>query len=256
MKVTPNRLLAVVLCLAGVASLFLVAASNPVAVRNVSSQFAQIVQVQIEVLRNWQQHGRLNRDLAYGSHGRDIVLLQKMLAQDATNYPAKRVTGHYGELTQKAVSGFQRDNGLPVSGVLDTTTRTRLNDIFFSELCPQPRVIYPDMLYKKMSRESFLPADYVPPGLEDISKTVPTAGVMCVREDVVPYLAQMFTDARNAGVDLRVSSAFRRPEVQQYLYDLQVRKDGAYAAREIARPGLSEHQLGGTVDLTYPSLLL
>lgn len=243
------------LCFAcGVVILLIATTSDPVAVRNARSQFAQIFQIQIEVLRNWQQHGRLSRDLAYGSRGGDIVLLQKMLAQDATNYPAKRITGHYGELTQKAVRGFQSDNGLPATGVVDAATRAKLNDIFFSELCPQPRVIYPDMLYKKMSGTYSLPPDYVPPGLEDISKKVRSAGVICLRGDVVPYLAQLFADAHNAGVDLMVSSGFRRPEVQKYLYELRARADGELAAREIARPGLSEHQLGGTVDLTDASV--
>ncbi|OGG56792.1 hypothetical protein A3D71_01105 [Candidatus Kaiserbacteria bacterium RIFCSPHIGHO2_02_FULL_55_20] len=253
-RLSQQRLIAGLCFICGSLLLLIATTSDPIAIRNVRSQFAQIVQIQIEVLRNWQQHGRLNRDLAYGSRGSDIVLLQKMLAQDATNYPSKRVTGRYGELTQKAVRGFQADYGLPVTGMVDDATRAKLNDIFFSELCPQPRTIYPDMLYKKMSGESFLPPDYVPPGLEDISKKVPTAGVMCLREDVVPYLVQMFTDARNAGVDLMVSSGFRRPEIQKYLYELRVRTDGELASREIARPGLSEHQLGGTVDLTDASI--
>ncbi|MDO8575836.1 MAG: M15 family metallopeptidase, partial [bacterium] len=45
-----------------------------------------------------------------------------------------------------------------------------------------------------------------------------------------------------------------KPEIQQYIYDVAVQAEGAAALREIARPGLSEHQLGSTVDLTDASI--
>src|SRR3989338_571984 len=63
-----------------------------------------------------------------------------------------------------------------------------------------------------------------------------------------------FADAERDGVLFMVNSGYRKPEIQKYIYDVAVQAEGAAALREIARPGLSEHQLGSTVDLTDASI--
>lgn len=218
------------------------------------SQLSQIITIETELLRKWQQNGSLKNNLAYNSDGSDIVLLQRMLAQDSVAYPEKRITGYYGDLTLSAVKNFQREYGLTESGAVDTVTRKKLNEIFFSHLCPEPVVVYPDFLMKKVKTNTPVPSDYVSPLLQDISTKVKTVGISCLRSDVLPNIVQMFADAKIDGVELMITSAYRKPEIQKYLYDFWIQTDGDKAINEIAEPGLSEHQLGTTIDLTDSSI--
>lgn len=57
------------------------------------------------------------RTLAYGSKGETVTSLQQRLTE--LGYYTFRITGNYQERTQKAVSDFQADNGLPVTGKAD-----------------------------------------------------------------------------------------------------------------------------------------
>ena len=54
------------------------------------------------------------KTLSYGATGDDVTALQKRLTE--LFYYTFRITGNYQERTQKAVSDFQADNGLPVTG--------------------------------------------------------------------------------------------------------------------------------------------
>ena len=219
-----------------------------------SSQLAQIIASETGVLRKWQQGGSLRHSLGYGSSGREVALLQGMLAQDPGIYPERKVTGRYGDLTARAVVRFQGEYGIPQTGIIDNTTQNMLNDIFLGLLCPKSPAIYPEYLMKKVSVESPLPPDYVPPSLLNIADMVRTSGVICLRADIAPHLVQMFADAERDGVLFMVNSGYRKPEIQKYLYDFWVQTEGDEATREIAKPGLSEHQLGSTVDLTDASI--
>ena len=219
-----------------------------------SSQLAQIIASETGLLRKWQQSGSLRHSLGYGSRGSEVALLQGMLAQDPGIYPERKVTGRYGDLTARAVVRFQGEYGIPQTGIIDNTTQNMLNDIFLGLLCPKSPAIYPEFLMKKVSAMSPLPPDYVPPSLLNVAGTVRTSGVICLRADVAPHLVRLFADAERDGVLFMVNSGYRKPEIQKYIYDVAVQAEGAAALREIARPGLSEHQLGSTVDLTDASI--
>lgn len=219
-----------------------------------NSQLAQIIAIETDLLRKWQRNGSLKNNLAYNSEGSDVVLLQRMLSQDSVAYPEKKITGYYGDLTRSAVESFQREYGLVESGVVDTATRNKLNQIFLSHLCPEPVAIYPEFLMRKILRSSPLPSDYAPPSLKDVSGKVQSVGIACLRSDVIPRVLQMFADARGDGVELMITSAYRKPEIQKYLYDFWIRVEGVKAINGIAEPGLSEHQLGTTIDLTDSSI--
>ena len=80
-------------------------------------------------------------------------------------------------------------------------------------------------------------------------------------------LKQMLSDCENAGHDIMIVSAYRTWEDQEYLYDRKVKyyldlewepeAARTEAAKSVAVPGTSEHQLGLAVDildLTYPYL--
>lgn len=99
-----------------------------------------------------------------------------------------------------------------------------------------------------------MPEDYIPPFLENISDKVKTIGIICLRKDVSSYLIKMFKDAEKDGIYLAVTSGYRKPEIQKYLYDFWLSLEGEKSLDEIALPGKSEHQLGTTVDLTDASI--
>ncbi|MBI4132956.1 MAG: peptidoglycan-binding protein, partial [Candidatus Sungbacteria bacterium] len=68
--------------------------------------------------------------LRVGSRGADVRVLQQLLAQDPTLYPERKVTGYYATNTRAAIRRFQERYGLPVTGSVDTATRTKLNEVF------------------------------------------------------------------------------------------------------------------------------
>lgn len=72
------------------------------------------------------------RDLAYGSKGDDVKMLQQAL-QSLGMFPISEVlapTGNYLGLTQKCVEIFQQAFFIPVTGKVDQATREQLNKIF------------------------------------------------------------------------------------------------------------------------------
>ena len=219
-----------------------------------NNQLAQIIAVETELLKQWQQSQGLKNTLAYNSTGPDVYLLQRMLSQDSNIYPERKITGYYGNLTRDAVLRFQGEYNLPQTGIVDTATKNKLNEIFLKFLCPEQTTIYPEFFLRKINRQSPLPIDYTPPSLQDISTKVKTIGIVCAREEVIPSLTAMFKAAERDGVYLGITSGYRKPEIQKYLYDFWFKVMGSSAFDEIAEPGASEHQLGTTFDFTDASI--
>jgi hypothetical protein len=71
-------------------------------------------------------------------------------------------------------------------------------------------------------------------------------------------VGQMLQDAQRQGVNLRITSAYRSPEVQARLWENALAKYGsAEAARKwVAPPGKSQHNMGTAVDFAGPGGLL
>jgi LAS superfamily LD-carboxypeptidase LdcB len=217
-------------------------------------QMAQIIAVDVPVLKMWQESEGLQDTLVNGSSGGQVRLLQHMLSQDLSIYPEASITGYFGPLTKEAVSRFQMMYDLPVTGVINDNTRRKLNEVFFEHLCPKAPEDTPDRMLTQITHDYPLEEDYVPQGLINITGRVPTQGIVCLRADVLPYLKEMFLAARKENIALSVTSGFRKPAIQQHLFDYWIDLEGPDAVREIARPGVSEHQLGTVVDLTDSSI--
>lgn len=115
--------------------------------------------------------------------------------------------------------------------------------------------IDPELL-KKYSKVFFLSENYNPPKLEDIKEEYKiTAGKdLQILEEVEPFLHDMLKDANDAGVNLRVISAFRSFETQMQLKSNYVTTYGSGANQFSADQGYSEHQLGTTVDFGTPEV--
>jgi D-alanyl-D-alanine carboxypeptidase len=112
----------------------------------------------------------------------------------------------------------------------------------------------PDLLTPVNERRGqALPSGYEPPDLTAIPQQwmIPGRTGERLRAEALVALLEMFEAAREEGHDIRVLSAYRSYATQERVFAARVQRRGeAAAARFVARPGYSEHQLGTTVDLT------
>lgn len=107
-------------------------------------------------------------------------------------------------------------------------------------------------LLQKYSKVYFLNENYRPVRLTQI----PTKYVLPGKKDQYfhsqawKYLKEMFDDAEDDGVSLRVISAYRSFDEQSELKGVYTQQYGSGANTFSADQGYSEHQLGTTLDLT------
>lgn len=97
------------------------------------------------------------------------------------------------------------------------------------------------------------PSDYSPTDLvvPRVALGLPASGgFMSLRRPAAVALEQMATAAIKDGAHLMIASGYRSYRSQVVVYDSEVHGYGqAYADRDSARPGHSEHQTGLAVDL-------
>ena len=218
---------------------------------------AQITKIEIEAIKTQRWANRLKQTVFPNMTGPSVILLQQILAQDKNIYPEKKITGYYGNTTRAAVEKFQEIHSIQKTGKIDEATKNKINKVLSIHLCPEQKSIYPDFSLKKITEQTTsLPANYIPPMLENIASEVKTSGTVCLRTDIIPSVKQMFQKAKKDGVHLAISSGYREYEVQQYLYRYwrAKYKDRSIPEDNIAEPGKSEHQLGTTINITDASI--
>lgn len=112
-------------------------------------------------------------------------------------------------------------------------------------------------LLQKYSKVYFLNEHYVPPKVRAIDEDfVKNSDGMpeYVHASVEPYLEDMLDDAKDDGVDLLVTSAYRSFDEQKGLKSAYSVSYGSGANAFSADQGYSEHQLGTTVDISSPEI--
>ncbi len=93
-----------------------------------------------------------------------------------------------------------------------------------------------------------LPESYSPPDLVLTSEAGLSPDYK-LRTIVIAPLKNLLQDAKAAGVNLELQSAYRSYSYQRTTFESWVEKEGKEAAlKSSARPGHSEHQLGTAVD--------
>jgi zinc D-Ala-D-Ala carboxypeptidase len=103
----------------------------------------------------------------------------------------------------------------------------------------QYSITEPSSLWVLVNKQRPLPASYAPADLNDR-----------LREPAHQALNELFRDAKQAGIDLKIISGYRSYATQQNLYQAYIDKDGqAQADTYSARPGHSEHQTGLATDV-------
>lgn len=107
-------------------------------------------------------------------------------------------------------------------------------------------------LLQKYSKVYFLNEHYVPKSLKDIDEEFRNIGATNyqIHGDVYPFLKDLLEEAKDDGLDLIVTSAYRSYDTQAALKANYTVTYGAGANKFSADQGYSEHQLGTTVDFS------
>ena len=111
-------------------------------------------------------------------------------------------------------------------------------------------------LLAKYSKVYFLSEHYAPAELARIPAgfAVSEDRALEVHARMLPHLVDMFEEAEEDGIELRVASAFRSFGTQAALKSSYTVTYGTGANRFSADQGYSEHQLGTTLDLSTAAL--
>ncbi len=111
-------------------------------------------------------------------------------------------------------------------------------------------------LLKKYSKVYFLNEHYTPSKLEklDADYAYDESRDFYLAADVVPFFEDMIGDAKDDGVEIWVTSAYRSFDTQSALKSNYSVTYGSGANTFSADQGYSEHQLGTTVDFTTTGL--
>ena len=121
--------------------------------------------------------------------------------------------------------------------------------------CPVPKKEYEDMWLSNIGQDIGLPDEtYIPKNLVDIKNSISTQNNFCLTKDTNINLEAMLSKAKEDGLTIKVSSAFRSYNTQQSILDGAIKSGNTNANNSIAKAGYSEHQLGTTVDLTGASI--
>lgn len=103
--------------------------------------------------------------------------------------------------------------------------------------------------YILVNKYIYLPSDYVPENLENISSKYSDGNKLLVVDARIAF-EEMASDAKKSDLNIRAISAYRSYEYQENLYNKYVKEDGKDIADTYsARPGYSEHQTGLVVDV-------
>lgn len=111
-------------------------------------------------------------------------------------------------------------------------------------------------LLQKYSKVYFLNEHYIPKRIEVIDKQYVLANrnPQLFHSDAMSFLEEMFNDAKQDGIELRVVSSYRSFATQAIVKANHKVLYGSGANQFSADQGYSEHQLGTTMDLTTLAL--
>ncbi len=109
----------------------------------------------------------------------------------------------------------------------------------------------PSSLTAVINKNRRFAEDYVPDNLVSITTPSRQSGNLnLIRLEALPHLENMFSDAKEDGVELIINSAYRDYSTQEILFNNYVEQDGyEEAITYSAFPGASEHQSGLVIDV-------
>lgn len=144
------------------------------------------------------------------------------------------------EVEQKKNGTFEAQIG-EIAGTVGTLEKLRKTD---------------KELLQKYSKVYFLNENYIPAELSVIPKDFLSDSNRELEFHTrgLPFLSSLFAEARNAGLTLRIASAYRSFNSQTALKSNYKTTYGTGANKFSADQGYSEHQLGTALDFITPAL--
>jgi D-alanyl-D-alanine carboxypeptidase len=98
-----------------------------------------------------------------------------------------------------------------------------------------------------INKHHYLAKNYEPADMVDVK---PVHGTGKLKKAAYEAFIEMHDDAKKEKLKLRISSSYRSFQLQKYLYNIFVNKDGQKKTDSYSsRPGYSEHQTGLAMDL-------
>ncbi|MDR3019475.1 MAG: M15 family metallopeptidase [Treponema sp.] len=166
-----------------------------------------------------------------------------------SNSPAEEIISTQSNLFSDTLAVALSKSGIPAQMALRIRDGVADNPAFIIELFT---ILQEDpFLCALVDKKNALPQNYEPTDLVELknsSYSVNRTGLL-LRDTAAASLEEMGAAARNEGLTLTASSAYRSYAYQAQVYERNVRALGQEAAdRESARPGHSQHQLGFVVD--------
>lgn len=105
-------------------------------------------------------------------------------------------------------------------------------------------------MYTLVNKYYYLPYDYIPNELETVSYEYSINNTKLNKTSLENFI-NMFNAAKENGLTIKITTAYRDYNFQSILYNNYVNSDGQDKADTYsARPGHSEHQFGYSIDLT------
>lgn len=203
-------------------------------------------------INSWRQNGGFYRDLTLGSTGTDVFVLEKYLIAIGMELP--KADDYFGTETQQVLLDYQKRNLiLSSNGEFSGVTKSKIYQDLLYSYCPSNEFVEEnDYILYPIDRTTNIEQQYVPPQLTVLSDDINTSGIICLRSDATAAYNFMYKSMKEDGLDVRVTSGYRRYELQDSLYDDE--RQSLYIYHSVAMPGHSEHQLGVAVDLAPQSL--
>lgn len=147
---------------------------------------------------------------------------------------------------ERYLSYKEKNSDLDYQDVV-TRVNIKLDKEYYTDTEP---VKDPDSLYVVVNKYNYLDANFIPKNLKPLFNN---SGVTMVEEAANAY-KELVEAAKNDGITLVATTAYRSYAFQSSLYNSYKNKDGeALADTYSARPGYSEHQTGLAADLNDPN---
>lgn len=188
---------------------------------------------------------------------REFVLYDRLIDKGYTEEQALSLFDSltFFEITPLLVFDFQTDvkpyldDAIANSGT-NSATNFALSNSYRENYATTLPVINPGSYDMLVNKTYYLDSSFVPGQLQDLSIRYASEGLQ-LDAPAAEALKLFCEGARELGLRMYASSAYRSYEHQQALYDRYVKANGQEDADTFsARPGFSEHQTGLTVDMS------
>ncbi len=196
-----------------------------------------------------ENHGYSEEDTAYLIEKLDEKELEKLLEKEADeNIPKFMKESYYLKKNLEKYLAYYQEN--PEKSLSDVVAiiNVRANEDWYTDPVEADTSKENLLLVNKFHQ---LSKDFEAPDLEKVKNWYAYGDDPMLRKEAYEKFIDLFNAAKEDGLTIIISSAYRDYEYQDKLYNDYLIQLGQKKTDEVAaRPGFSEHQTGLTVDVT------